>query len=144
MPVASMHVQIVDAVVAELNGATLSQLVVAERHYLPVFDLGEMKDLHVTVVPRAMIVQPAGRTLLQHDYSVDIAVQKKAAPDDADTIDGLMALVEEIAAFFKLRSIVGVPGAWVKTEHAPIYSPEHMEQYRQFTSVITLTYRVIQ
>ena len=51
----------------------------------------------------------------------------------------------EIAAFFKLRPLVAFPGAtWIKTEHAPVYSPEHMEQYRQFTSVITLTFRVIQ
>ena len=146
MPAASMLAQIADAVVTELNAATLSQPFTAQRFYLPVFDLGEMKDLHVSVVPKGVTVQPAGRTLLQHDYSIDVAVQKKAAPDDTSTIDGLMVLVEEIAAFFKLRSLTGIPGpgAWVKTEHAPVYSPEHMEQYRQFTSVITLTFRVIQ
>ena len=144
MPATSMLVQIADAVVTELNAATLSQPFTAHRFYLPLFDLGEMKDLHVSVVPKSVTVQPAGRTLLQHDYSIDVAVQKKAAPDDTSTIDVLMVLVEEIAAFFKLRSLEGLPGTWVKTEHAPVYSPEHMEQYRQFTSVITLTFRVIQ
>jgi len=145
MPATSTLVQIADAVATELNGATLSQPFTAQRFYLPVFDLGEMKDLHVSVVPKGVAVQPAGRTLLQHDFSIDVAVQKKAPPEATDTIDGLMMLVEEIAAFFRLRSLTTFPaGTWIRTEHAPVYSPEHMEQYRQFTSVITLTFRVIQ
>lgn len=147
MPAISTLVAIADAVVTELNAGAgaFSQAFTAQRYYLPVFDLGEMKDLHVSIVPKGVAVQPAGRTLLQHDYSIDVAVQKKAPPETANTIDGLMVLVEEIAAFFKLRPLAAVPNAtWIRTEHAPVYSPEHMEQYRQFTSVITLTFRVIQ
>ena len=32
---------------------------------------------------------------------------------------------------------------WVKTEHEPIYAQEHLDQMRQFTSVLTLTFRVM-
>ena len=36
-----------------------------------------------------------------------------------------------------------VEAFWVSTENEPIYSQEHMEQFRQVISVITLTFRVI-
>lgn len=141
----SVVVQIADAVVAELNGHAFSLPFTAARHYLPVFDLGEMTDLHVTAVPKGVAVQSAGRNLLQTDYSIDVAVQQKVPPETPASVDPLLALAEEIAAFFRLRRLASfAAAAWVKTEHAPVYSPEHMEQYRQFTSVITLTFRVIQ
>jgi hypothetical protein len=31
----------------------------------------------------------------------------------------------------------------VRTENVPVYAPEHLEEYRQFTSVLTLTFRVV-
>ena len=43
---------VADAVVAELNATAFSQPLEAKRSYLPQFDLAEMKDLHVTVVPK--------------------------------------------------------------------------------------------
>jgi hypothetical protein len=55
-----------------------------------------------------------------------------------------MELVEEIADFFKQRRLDAYPQAvWVKTENAPIYAAEHMDELRQFTSVLTLTFRVL-
>ena len=33
--------------------------------------------------------------------------------------------------------------AWVQTENVPIYAVEHMEQHRVFTSILTLTFRVV-
>ncbi len=50
---------------------------------------------------------------------------------------------EEIADYFRLRSLTEYPAAtWVKTENDPVYSPDHMREMRQFTSVITLTFNV--
>jgi len=135
---------IADAVVAELNAGTFSQPFEAKRYYRPVFDLAEMKDLHVSVVPRGMTIERADRSRNQHDVQIDVAVQQKFQSGDAAELDPLMALVEEIADFFRLRRLTVRPEAvWIRTENVPIYAPEHLDELRQFTSVLTLTFRVV-
>ena len=137
-------IDIADAVVAELNGATLSLPLTAERHYRPIFDLKDMKTLHVTVVPKGVEVTPAGRSNNQYDYQVDVAVQKKFAKGDAAELDPLVGLVEEIADFFRLRRLTAQATAvWRRTEHPTVYAPEHMDELRQFTSVLTFTFRIV-
>jgi hypothetical protein len=133
---------IADAVVAALNGRTFSQPVTAERAYRAAFDLQEMKDLHVTVVPKGVELTTAGRGLAQSDMQIDIGVQKKLATGDDAEIDELMGLVQEIAEFIRAMRQFGDAG-WVKTENTPIYSQEHLGELRQFTSVLTLTLRVM-
>ncbi|MGH7143113.1 MAG: hypothetical protein ACREJ2_03145 [Planctomycetota bacterium] len=137
-------IRVADAVVAELNAAGLSQTVNAARQYRPEFELPVMQVLHMTVVPKAVETTLAARGRTQNDHTVDIGVQKKYAVDDSAEIDSLMGLVQEIATYFRFRRLAAVPeAAWVKTVHAPVYAPEHMAEYRQFTSVITLTFRMI-
>ena len=135
---------IADAVVAKLNAASFAQEFTAERHYRPVFDLPEMGTLHVTVVPQGMALGPAGRGCNQYDYRIDIAVQQKFEDGDTAELDPLMSLVEQIADYFRLQRLDGYPAAaWIKTENDPIYAVDHMEQNRVFTSVLTLTFRVM-
>lgn len=139
----SIIVDIADAVVTALSGHVFSQPFAARRCYVPVFDLKDMKDLHVTVVPRGLEMSTANRSLLQDDVQIDVAVQKKLPTDassDQAAIDALMAMVQEIADFVRSTGRFG-DALWVKTENKPIYSPEHLEQLRQFTSVLTLTLR---
>ncbi len=133
---------IADAIVAALNGQTFSQPVTAERAYRAAFDLQEMKDLHVTVVPKGAELTTAGRGLAQSDVQIDIGVQKKLATGDDAEIDELMGLVQEIAEFVGATRQFG-EAVWVKTENTPIYSQEHLGELRQFTSVLTLTVRVM-
>jgi len=138
---------IVDAVVAALNSHSFSQPFVAKRCYVPTFDLKDMKTLHVTVVPRGVEVSTVSRSLIQHDIQVDVAIQQKL-PAPADPagdqafIDTLMGLVQEVADVLRAAGRFG-EAQWVKSENKPIYSPEHLEQLRQFTSVLTLTLRVL-
>lgn len=139
----STVIEIVEAVVAAMNGHVFSQPFAARRCYVPVFDLKDMKDLHVTVVPRGLEMATASRSLLQDDVQIDVAVQKKLpanASGDQAAIDALMGLVQEIADFVRSTGRFG-DAVWAKTENKPIYSPEHLEQLRQFTSVLTLTLR---
>jgi hypothetical protein len=143
----SLAADIAVAVVGELNGGTFSQSFTAVRTYLPVYDLAEMADLHVTVVPKGVTSQVASRDASQLEISIDIAVQKKllssGAADTAE-IDVLMDLCEEIADFLRQRRLAAFPAAaWVRTDHVAIYSPEHLEQLRQFTSVMTVIYRAM-
>ncbi len=87
---------IADAVVAELNGATFSQPVSAVRQYLPKFDLPEMQTLHVTVVPKAVVLATSDRARGQGDYSIDVAVQKKFETGDNAELDALPAIRSRI------------------------------------------------
>ena len=133
---------IAEAVVAALNGHTFSQPFTAQRAFRPVFDLAEMKDLHVTVVPKGVELSTAGRGLAQSDVQIDIGVQKKLAAGENAEIDALMGLVQEVAEFVRATGRFG-DAAWIKTENMPIYSQEHLGELRQFTSVLTLTLRVM-
>jgi len=133
---------IAEAVVAALNGHTFSQPFTAQRAFRPVFDLADMKELHVMVVPKGVELSTAGRGLAQTDVQIDIGVQKKLATGDNAEIDSLVGLVQEIAEFVRATGRFG-DAAWVKTENTPIYSQEHLGELRQFTSVLTLTLRVM-
>lgn len=135
---------IADAIVAELNGATFSQPVTAVRSYLPQYDLTEMQTLHVTVVPKGVVLGSADRSRSQGDYSIDVAVQRKFAAGDNADLDGLTNLVEEIINHFRGRRLDSYPNAaWLKSEQTVLYAPEHMAELRQFTSIVTFTYRVL-
>ena len=137
----SSIIAIADAIVAALNGHSFSQPFMAQRCYVPTFDLKDMKNLHVTVVPRGVEMTNASRLAVQSGVQIDIAIQQKLPADtagDSAAIDDLMGLVEEIADFIRATSHFG-DAAWVKMANTPIYSPEHLEQLRQFTSVLTLT-----
>ena len=139
--------QIADAVVAQLNATEFSQSFEAKRSYLPRFDLAEMKDLHVTVVPKGVVILPGTRAHNRHDFQIDVAVQKKLSTGSDEEIDVLMTLVDEIADHFRMKRLQGFEGfssaVWTKTEHAPIYAQEHLEQLRQFTSVLTFTFQAM-
>jgi len=140
MPLVS---DIAEAVKNELNSQSFSMPFTAARGYLPSFELPEMKDLHVTVVPNGITMAALGRDRAQYDCKVDVAVQKKLEDAGNAEVDALMALVEEIAEHFNRKRLLGVQeAAWVRTENAPIYSQEHLSELRQFTSVVTLAYRV--
>jgi hypothetical protein len=141
-------VQIADAVVETLNGATLSRPFTAARYYLPEFDLKEMDELHVSVVPAELDEEIADRTRDRAEYKIHVAVQKRVAKQDppgldAAAIDGLMRLVEEIDDLFRHRPLAGYPEAhWTKTENKPIYDPKHLKEHNQFTSLLVFTFRV--
>jgi hypothetical protein len=136
--------QIADAVVEALNAGTFSWTFTARRDYLPIYELEDVKDLRVTVVPKGVAIQSSGRNSNQHDVEIDVAVQKKLAKVEAAEIDPLIALVEEIADHFRFKRLISYTSAvWIKTENEPVYAPEHLDQFRVFTSILTLTFRVI-
>jgi hypothetical protein len=135
---------IADAIVTELNAATFSQPVTAVRHYLPQFELKEMHTLHVTVVPKGVVLASSDRSRSQGDYSIDVAVQQKITTGNNAELDALTDLTEEIADHLRGRRLSSYPNAaWLKTEQSVLYAQEHLGELRQFTSVLTFTYRVL-
>jgi hypothetical protein len=135
-------IQIADAVVAQLNAATFSQPLTAARLYAPSFELPDMETLHVTVVPRGIASTSLDRKRDSFSYDIDLAVQKKTDMAQA-SLDALMALVEEIADHFRAEPLGSFPAArCVDVKNVPVYSQEHLDELRQFTSVLTLTFRM--
>lgn len=133
-------IQIADAVAAQLNGATFSQPLTAARLYAPSFELPDMETLHVTVVPRGIASTSLDRKRDSFSYDIDLAVQKKTDMVQA-SLDALMTLVEEIADHFRAEPLASFPGArCVDVKNVPVYSQEHLDELRQFTSVLTLTF----
>jgi len=141
-----LTIDIAEAVTRQLNDeqGSFSQPFVAVRHSRPSFELAELKELRVSVVPRAISIVNLGRSLNQHDVSVDVAVQKKLSPQTQTAeLDELMELLEQIGDCLRLKRLSTMPtAAWVRSENSPIYSPEHLEQHNVFTSVLTITFRV--
>ena len=135
--------QIADSVTAELNAAELSQTIDAERLYVPNFDLEDMKELRVSVVPREVEFLPMDRSQNRYHGKIDIAVQKKFKDGDNTEIDPLVGLVEEIADVFRMKRLDSLVAArCIHVENSVLYSTEHWEQLRQFTSLLTLTFEL--
>ncbi len=137
-------IDIADAVASALNAHGFGQAFTAERHYVPRFELKEMADLKVTVVPRSLVSETASRTMVKDDIEIDVAVQKKLGSDVVAEGDALMQLVEEIITYLRQTPLAGLANVvLVRVANDPIYAPEHWDELRQFTSVLTLTYRTM-
>ena len=147
MAAAAKIIEIADAVVGELNAALLSQEFIAERAYLAWLELRDLADLKVIVVPTTVLpaTEAGTRAATRHEYGIIVGVQKKLKEvGDAEKteIDGLMLLVEEIAKHLERRPLAACSDAkWLTTENAPVFMPEHIDEMRQFTSLLTVTYR---
>jgi hypothetical protein len=135
--------QVADSVTAQLNAAEFDFEFVAERMYVPNFDLEDMKELRVSVVPRDVELLPHDRAHNKYHCRVDVAVQKKFSKGTNEEIDPLVDLVEKIADEFRLKRLDSFQAArCVKAEHSVLYSAEHWEQLRQFTSLLNLTFEL--
>lgn len=145
----SIITDIADAVTAEINAAdpgTFSESFTAERKALPVYELAELSDLKVTVVPKSMEISISTRGMSQYEIVVDIGTQKKlpATPYIDTEVETLGSLVDQIAEYLRRRKLADAPFAiWVNTANDPVYAPEHLAEQRVFTGVLTVTYRVI-
>ena len=132
-----------DAIVEKLNAASLGLTFTAVRVYRPILDLKDMSGLHVTVMPKDQMVTLPHRNQGQHDIRIDIGIQQKlakatAAGDNAE-IDTLMDFVDGVIDLVRGEAFGDTQ--WMKTEHEVIYAPEHLNDWRVFTSIVTLTLR---
>lgn len=137
--------EIADAVVDLLNNSSgLDGEFTAERKVLPIFDLKDLEALKVTVTPATAEYTLLNRIALTTDYQINIGIQKKVSADTDDDLETLIDFVESVVLFLKGKSLSTNPRAmWVKTVNEPIYSREHLAEQLVFTSIITITYKVI-
>ncbi len=134
--------EIAQAVADSLNATVFGQPVTAERAWLPVYDLGEMETLRVTVVPTTRTLTTVSRAALQAEHRIEVAVQRRVDPEDLPAVDALVALCNEIAEHLTGAALPALPDIrWAKTEHTLLAAPEHLNELRQFTGLIAVTYR---
>ncbi len=137
----SVITDIADAVAASLNAATFSEEFTAERLHQPSFDLPELQTLRVSVVPKSVEIRNGTRQHSFFDCAVDVGIQQKV--DNDARVDALLVLAEEIIDHLRLKRLTDYPqAAWMAIGHDPVVSSEHLDQHRQLTSVLTVTYRV--
>jgi len=140
----STIVALADAVVSELNAEAWSLPFVARRLYRPRFEPTDLKMLQVSVVPRALVIEAASRADDSRQCQIDLAVQQRLDAETAEEIDPLLGLVDEIARHFRLRRPAAMPSAvCVKVENEPVYAVEHLDELRCFTSLLTLSFRMV-
>lgn len=139
---ASIVVQIAEALKDQLEVATFSLPVTVKRAYSPSYDLKDMDGVRLTVVPEGNLITNLDRSRFANEVSVDVAVQRKIASDDPATVDPLMDLMQEVIDLVKgNRGLATTPVASFKRAEAKaIYSPSHVAEKRLFTAVSTFTY----
>ena len=143
----SLVTDIADAVTSELNGSGILPGLTAVRKVVPAYELAELTDLKVTVVPKAVEISGSTRSASQYEITVDIGIQKKLPPGSESSdeqVETLGTLVDQIAEYLRRRPLATAPFAsWVSITNDPVYAPEHLAEQRVFTSVLTVTYRAM-
>lgn len=141
----AIHVDIADAIAADLNAATFSLPVAATRLYLPEFTPEDLSALRVPVVPRAQRREPKSRSLADREYDVDIGfLQRLRVADPLAHADSLMSLVEEVLTYFDFRALASVPSArWFKSQNNVPFGDRLMHEHNCFAAAVTLSYRVL-
>jgi hypothetical protein len=140
----SIATDVADAVVAELNGHTFEPTFEAKRKAIPEFDLDQLRELRVTIIPRSLGKKAASRTETRHTVAVDIGIQKKILSDLDTEVAELGELVDAISDYLCRRKLPDAPWAsWHSDENEPIYAVEHLINHRVFTSVLTVRYTML-
>ena len=139
----SVLVQIADAVAASINSGTYSESVIAQRSYRPSFDLEQLAETRVTVVPRSEIIETMSRLHSRVDCKVDVGIQQRVPAGDEPRIDALLDLAEEIGDQLRHKGLEDFPEAvWISIEHDPVAASEHLDELSTLTTVLSVTYRV--
>ena len=140
----SVIVDIADAVVAELNDHSFSKSFTATREYLPTHDLQTLTGLKVVAIPSETSIANESRSNTRDEHRIEIGVVAKLDAVDAETIDGYVALCEEIADYLKRRTLTDYENARpIGVEIEPVFDALTLDTHRVFLSVVSITYRVL-
>ena len=147
----ALHIALADEVVALLAGQTFVLPMVVRRYYVPFYRLDRDGDLtHALVVPRSRQSERVSRAERQREVGLDVGIMRRVpewVPEGLQevgrgSLDDLSALVGEVEDFLADAVVPSYNARPVAVQVDPIYSPEHLEQWSQFTSVVTVSYRV--
>ena len=125
-------VKIAEAVAAELADYN------AELMFFPEFDLKELDDMRVVVVPSGTEYKTVSRASREEVLKISVGFLKRGCEDE---LPELLRLVEGIGLGFLNRKLAGA--VCIAVVYDPIYSPDHLRERGQFTSVIQLVFKQI-
>jgi hypothetical protein len=108
----------------------------AELMFFPEFELRELEAMRVAVVPTGTEYKTVSRSSHEELLKVQIGFLKRGCEDE---LPELLQLVEGLGLGFLNRKLAGA--TCVGVAYNPIYSPEHLRERGQFTSVIELTFK---
>lgn len=132
---------VVDALVAEINATTWPQTFVAAKDLHSNFDLKDAStQLRVVLRPaKVQRVQVTRGKQIKHCW-VEVFVRKRLGQGDlTPQIEPLVDLIEAIADHFDGVRLAEREGAWCNAAATdPPYDAGHLEQFRQFTGLLTL------
>ena len=110
----------------------------AEVLFFPEFELRELEEMRVVVVPVGTEYKTLSRSSHEELPKVQVGFLKRGCEDN---LPELLQLVEGLGLGFLNRKLAGA--ACVCVAYNPIYSPEHLRERGQFTSVIELTFKLV-
>lgn len=110
----------------------------AELVFFPEFELQELETMRVAVVPAGMEYKILSRSSHEEVLKVSVGFLKRGCEDE---LPELLKLVEGIGLGFLGRRCADA--SCVGVAFNPIYSPDHLRERGQFTSVMELAFKQI-
>lgn len=108
----------------------------AEVLFFPEYELRNIEEMKVIVVPLAEEFKPLSRTQHEEILKVQVGFLKRGCEDE---LPELLRTVEGLGLGFLNKPLAGA--TCVGVAYNPIYSPEHLRERGQFTSVIELSFK---
>jgi len=109
----------------------------AEVLFFPEFELRDIEEMKVIVVPLSEEYKPLSRTQHEEILKVQVGFLKRGGEDE---LPELLRTIEGLGLGFLNRQLAGA--TCVGVAYNPIYSPEHLRERNQFTSVIELAFKL--
>lgn len=113
----------------------------AVRAYRPSYALRDLDNTRLTVAVRDIEQALESRGSDATEVAIDIAVQRRVDVDNLAELDAMAAIVADVAGVLNRHDFEALGAKWIGSAITPAM-PEHLDQYRCFTSIITCRYRV--
>ena len=136
--------ELADAVVATIGAATLSLTPFEIKRGYDItykLDNAERGDVYVGVAIGEDAEEPGGaRRSVQAASQIQVGVRARVADADNTTVDPLVELAGELRDLFRGQRLTTYDADCQSATLLIPYIPEHLQKFKQFTSVITLTF----
>jgi hypothetical protein len=111
---------------------------------LPGVELDKLTAVpRVSVVPKSVQPQHMTRSGRADNVTIDIGIQAKIIGSPETDVPKLCRLVRTLLDFMWGRALTRAPEAvFMEAGIDPVYAPDHLQQLRVFTSVVSVTYKV--
>ena len=108
----------------------------AEVLFFPEFELKDLEEMKVVVVPLSEEYKMRSRIRHEEILKVQVGFLKRGSEEK---LPELLRTVESLGLGFLNKKLLGA--TCVSVAYNPIYSPEHLRERGQFTSVIELSFK---